>query len=336
MTSAPRLSQAEVAAFLADRYGDVDELEPLGGGFWSAAYAFSAQGRQLVIRFGTEPSWYEADRAARSFDSPDLPVPEVLEIGEALGVVFAVSERRYGGYLESVSPAQAETSGPMLCRLLEGLFLVPKSSDLPVDWYGPDAGSQPSWRQWVMNALVDDPDRPAHGWRAQLEVDPHLGPLLSACERRIAELLDACPERRDLVHSDLLHGNVLVTEDASRVTAVFSWKCSARGDFLYDTAWCTFWGAIHPGVAAADPWRRVLTSEVIAAESGALTDAAARHHCYELQIGASHLGWNTWVGDAAALAQNAELLAEVLERGPLPVPNQLSGSPAATSLPRDR
>ena len=49
-------------------------------------------------------------------------------------------------------------------------------------------------------------------------------------------LAEACPERRDLVHGDLLHGNVLVSPDARRVQAVLSWKCSVRGDFLFDAA----------------------------------------------------------------------------------------------------
>jgi aminoglycoside phosphotransferase (APT) family kinase protein len=40
-----------------------------------------------------------------------------------------------------------------------------------------------------------------------------------------------------VLHGDLLHGNVLNSQDAKRITAVFSWKCSQRGDFLFDTAW---------------------------------------------------------------------------------------------------
>jgi thiamine kinase-like enzyme len=38
-----------------------------------------------------------------------------------------------------------------------------------------------------------------------------------------------------LVHSDLLHYNVLVAAD--RVTAVLDWGSSLYGDFLFDLAW---------------------------------------------------------------------------------------------------
>src|SRR5690606_35877704 len=116
---------------------------------------------------------------------------------------------------------------------------------------------------------------------------------------------------------DLLHGNVLVHPTTHRITAVLSWKCSVRGDFLYDAAWCTFWSSFHPGVAAADPLGRLLRA--LRSEPEALVDAAARHHCYELHIGFTHLGWNLWTGDRASLAATARRLAEVLNRGPLPL-----------------
>ena len=129
-------------------------------------------------------------------------------------------------------------------------------------------------------------------------------------------LAEACPERRDLVHGDLLHGNVLVSPDARRVEAVLSWKCSVRGDFLFDAAWCSFWAPFHPGMTAADPLSGLLRAPDVRAEPGALRDAATRHHCYELHIGFTHLGWNVWTGNQAALAATARRLAEVLERGP--------------------
>jgi hypothetical protein len=47
-----------------------------------------------------------------------------------------------------------------------------------------------------------------------------------------------------------------------------------------------------------------------------LEDAALRHHCYELQIGASHFGWNVWRGDQDTLRAVADRTAEILERGP--------------------
>jgi aminoglycoside phosphotransferase (APT) family kinase protein len=168
-----------------------------------------------------------------------------------------------------------------------------------------------------MGGFVDDPRRHVSGWRKKLAADANIDALFRSCELRVGELTESCPERDDLVHGDLLHANVLINEDASRVNAVFSWKCSTRGDFLFDTAWCTFWGAFHPGVAAADIFHRIVREPSIADDPGGLDGAAERHHCYELQIGARHLGWNAWVGDQAALEAVAAHTAVILERGPL-------------------
>ena len=113
---------------------------------------------------------------------------------------------------------------------------------------------------------------------------------------------------------------MLVAEDASRPNAVFSWKCSLRGDFLFDTAWCTFCSAIwYPGIAAADPWDCVRRDPSVRDDADAWADASERHHCYELHIGLTASARNAWVGDPEVVRQIATYLAEVLERGPLRV-----------------
>ena len=305
-----RLSTDEVAAFLATRHGGepVRDLEALSGGFWSSAFAYRAgDGRELVARFGNLLDGFEADRAAMAYASSELPVPDVLEIGTAFDGSYAISVRSHGRFLEDVRPDEADVAGPTIVALLGALHAVPAD----------DAGvAHDAWRRFLLDGLVDDPSRTVHGWRRRLADDPDLDRLFRACQARVHDLSEACPERRDVVHGDLLHRNVLVSEDASRVNAVFSWKCSVRGDFLFDTAWCTFWSHLHPGIAAADVWRRVTSSGWAAADPGGLVDARARHHCYELHIGASHLGWLAWTGDDTGLLALAEHTAMLLEQGP--------------------
>jgi aminoglycoside phosphotransferase (APT) family kinase protein len=295
----------EIQALLTDRHGGpVTDLTPLRGGFWSSAYSYVADGRELVLRLGSMREGFEADRAAMAYASPDLPVPEVVEIGDAFGASYAISVRHHGGFLEDLDPALARTGGDTLLRLLLALRAAPVQPSDRTD----------HWREWLLSCLVDDPRRTVSGWRASITADPALDRTYTACEQRIGDLVDVCPQRSDLVHGDLLHQNVLITPDASRVTAVFSWKCSLRGDFLYDVAWCTFWGdSFYPGIAAADPWGRVLAA---LEGSDALTDAALRHHCYELHVGATHLAWNTWVKNEENLTRTAEHTAHLLERGP--------------------
>ena len=315
-----RVSQRQAQEFLAGTYGAVEELRPLHGGFWSSAFAFSHAGRELVLRFGPRSDWFEAERAASAFASPDLPVPEVVALGEAFDAAYAISVRCHGINLEDVRPDQSEAVGPLLASLLAALFNVPKRSDLPVGWHWRPARDDLTWRGWLAERLVDDPRQEVHGWRATLAAQRDVDRIYRAAAARVGDLIEACPERRDLIHGDLLHANVLVAEDASRPNAVFSWKSSLRGDFLFDTAWCTFCSAIwYPGIAAADPLGCVRREPSIRDDADAWIDAAARHHCYELHIGLTALAWNAWVGDADVLQQIATHLAVVLESGPQPV-----------------
>ena len=142
----------------------------------------------------------------------------------------------------------------------------------------------------------------------------HAGPVLEVCIARFADLLPDCPERRDLVHGDLLHQNVLLSAAATSVSGIFSWKCSALGDFLYDVAWCTLWGRWHPVIGATDVWERTLDAQDLSVPD--LHNAAIRHHCYELHIAATHMGWFVKTGETEALRWLLALTQEILDRGP--------------------
>lgn len=299
-----RPSDGDVIEFLRAHHGaEPTDLELLSGGFWSAAFGYRVGGDELVLRVNDGPDGFRSDEAAMAYGSARLPVPEVFAIGEGFGRWFAISRRHHGRFLESVGADEAAVLGPTVVDLLAALRSVP------------DAGEPTRpWREFLLDGLTDRPGSHTAGWRARLAADPAVDRTFHACDARVRELLEACPDRRELVHGDLLHFNVLVSPTADAVTAVFSWKCSTRGDALYDLAWCTFWGRWHPGIGALDLWDRVLP----ALPADASVDAAVRHHAYELQIGASHLGWYAATGDADSLAWTARQLDELLERGPRP------------------
>lgn len=293
----PLVSLDEARSFLERYHGfAVDDIEEMSGGAWSSAFGYRAGDDELVARFGRERSWYEYDRRMHAFASEDLPIPRVRDVGDAMdGLCFAISERAFGRFLEDIDPEESEALSAVVARLLRALREAPAEE---VDY---------TWRQWLLFGL----DREGFNaeWWARIAEDPSVAPIADAAQSRIRELLDSCPEKRELVHGDLLSRNVLVSEDVSALRAVFSWKCSARGDALYDIAWLTFWGAWGlPGIAAIDPWS-------LRTDGGA-PDAAIRHHCYELHIGATHLCWNVQIDDPAGLEAIARQLAELLESGP--------------------
>ena len=216
----------EAAGFLAERYaGQARDVAELGGGDWSRAFSFRLEGRDLVARFGRYGEDFARDQQAMALSGPDLPVPDVLETGSALGGAYAVSERRFGVFLETLDAARWRRLLPALLRALDALRDAPAldaGERAALALRAPQAaGGSSSWPE-----LEDQPGQRVSGWRAVLARSAELDGLFTAGERAVSGLLDACPEIRHVLHRDLLNRNVLVAGDGSRLTAVFDWAAT--------------------------------------------------------------------------------------------------------------
>ena len=312
----PKPQAEQVAAWLARQHeGTITDFAPLKGGFWSSAFSYRVGNDELVLRLSEMSEGFASDKAAMQFASAQIPVPDVIAVGEGLGLHYAISRRHYGRFLESIAPHEAEAAGAALATLLQAMRQAEPARSDRVNWYAGADAANLSWHDWLKGGLGGNGEpAPNSGW-AKLAANPSLDALFKRCKSRIEGLLPACPERRDLIHGDLLYKNVLIAEDLSRVMAIFSWKCSALGDFLYDVAWCTLWGRWCPAIAQTNLWQRTLEAPDLSEDD--LRDAPLRHHCYELQIAASHLGWFAWTGEEKELAKLAGVVEQLLERGPL-------------------
>ncbi len=299
----------EAAGFLAGRYeGRACHVSELGGGDWSRAFSFRLGGRDLVARFGRYGEDFARDQQAMAFAGPDLPVPAVLETGSALGGAYAISERCFGVFLETLDESRWRRLLPALLRGLDALRRVRppgaggEAAGGPAG--GPAAGASASadgaaipasWREWLRSGLADRPGGRVSGWTAALARQDGLSELFADGERAFSALLGTCPEIRHMVHGDLLNRNVLVAPDGSRLTGVFDWGCSAYGDFLYEAAWFTFWAPWHPGLAAID-FRSVIRGHY-RATGVAVPRFSERLRCYELHIGLTNLAYCAFTGD---------------------------------------
>ena len=66
----PQADLDAVAAWLEARHGSVEGLEPLSGGFWSAAYGYRAGGESLVLRLSDSAEGFDIDAAAAAEAAP--------------------------------------------------------------------------------------------------------------------------------------------------------------------------------------------------------------------------------------------------------------------------
>jgi hygromycin-B 4-O-kinase len=123
-------------------------------------------------------------------------------------------------------------------------------------WGADGTAPFPSWQAFLLDVGADRPTDRIAGWRTNLERSPTgTAPFDEAC-RRLQTLVAYSPRERHLIHSDLLHFNVLVADD--RITGVFDWGCGLYGDFLYDLAWFCFWAPWYTAWDAIDFRRAAL------------------------------------------------------------------------------
>lgn len=246
------VDEGRVAAFLAERFGGpVKDVEPVQQGEWSKAFFFHQAGRDYVVRVGAYLEDFAKDRLAAGYRSPELPIPSILEIGEAFGGHYAISERLFGEYVDGLDEAQMRAVLPSLFAALDAMRRVDLSTTAGYGAWGADGTAPfPSWQHALLDVAVDRPTARVTGWRERLVSSPTGAEPFDEAYRRLQTLVAYSPEERHLIHSDLLHFNVLVSAD--RVTGVFDWGCGMYGDFLYDLAWICFWAPWYTAWQAVD------------------------------------------------------------------------------------
>jgi hygromycin-B 4-O-kinase len=163
-----------------------------------------------------------------------------MEIGEALGGFYAVSERVHGRFLNALTGDEMRACLPGLLATLDAARRadVSASSGYGV-WDATGNAPHASWADALTAIGVDSPTHRTHGWRERMAAS-HVGigqfDEALACLRSLAASM---PAGRHLLHNDLLASNVFVEGD--RITGVIDWGCGMYGDFLYDLALLAFW-----------------------------------------------------------------------------------------------
>ena len=291
-------------AFLADHLDSVPaDVVLIGEGAWSRCFGFRRSDDELVIRFGKHVDDFEKDRWAYRYATPDLPIPEVIEVGPYGDGYYAISTRVHGMPLEDVSPAQWRAVVPSLVAALEAMRTTDISSTTGVGGWGCNGNaSLARWSEHLLAVDADTPDRRTYGWRKRLADSSPQGEaafrwgydLLKAVAR------DSVP--RCLLHCDLINRNVLV--DNARISGIFDWGCSLYGDHLYELAWFEFWAPWSPQLDV--PYLRS-SLEARWHDVGYIPeDKDARLMACYLHIGLDHLAYNAYLGDWATLLATAD------------------------------
>jgi hygromycin-B 4-O-kinase len=306
MARGPAGDITPVRALLRARFAmDAADVEPLAGGEFSRAFAFTAGGRAYVLRLSAYPhaaeSFAKDEWAGRHFAGPALPIPRVVAIGQDGGDHFAISERAIGRRLEEASPAERAATLPALLDTLDAIGRADvRASRGYGTWDESGDGTAASWRDFLAAVIEDRDEGFYRGWHALFRDSFLEREVFEAAYRRMLRLVPYCPEGRALVHGDLHYDNILA--EGGRVTAIIDWGNALYGDPLYDVAWFgrpTAWGP-----PLIDP-------ATLRARYGAMPRYRERVTCYEYFLGLDDLRFYARTGRRG---QYEEMRAHLLAR----------------------
>ncbi len=316
MNASEGVNLQQAHSFLVDKLQLIPvELTLIGEGAWSRCFGFRQGGQALAIRFGNHVDDFEKDQVAYRYATPDLPIPEVYEIGEAFGGYYAISTRVHGVPLEAVSAAEWCGLVPAVVAALEAMRTADLSDTTGFGgWDTTRNGGGASWSSRLLTVNTDVPAMRTHGWRAKLATLPE-GDAAFTWGYDLLKQVARDDVPRALLHCDLVNRNVLV--DAGKLAGVFDWGCSVYGDHLYELAWFEFWAPWMPQLdigylraALETHWQAIGYVPNHKAERLAA--------CY-LHIGLDHLGYNAYLGDWPTLLATAErmrtLVTEITGNG---------------------
>ncbi|MEZ0327917.1 MAG: phosphotransferase family protein [Fimbriimonas sp.] len=270
---------------------DVTNVEPLQGGHWSQCFAFRANDRDLVIRFGQHLEDFKKDQLAAQHASNDLPIPEVLEIGSTETGHFCVSKRAYGEMIDNLDEPKMQAIVPALLRALDALRNI-----------DPWVEQTASWQDQLLS--VDEENDRVFGWHDNMAQANRTEPYQKTLAYLKANLPTATHDH--LIHNDLLHFNVLTADN--RITAVIDWGNAVRGDFLYDLAMFSFYAPYFPAMKNID-W---LTEAKKHYQKISLDvpDFEQRIRCCEAHLALSGMAYNAFKLNWEGFDWNADRIRE--------------------------
>lgn len=303
------LTIAEVERFLTTRFGDdIADVSPIAHGEWSRAFAYRDGDAERVVRFSALADDFHKDRLAMRYATAALPIPAIIEIGEAGDGFYAISQRARGGFLDELDAAVMRATLPALFAACDAMREADCSAFTGYGPWGADGhAAHPTWRAALLDVAHDRPGERTHGWRARLDASPTGSAPFDTAFGQMGALLDACPEERHLIHGDLLNFNVLV--QPCRIEAVIDWGCAMYGDLLYDLAWFLYWAPWYPA------WREIDFREEAANHYASIRLSVPHFEerliCYQIHIGLAAQAYNAFKGRWHALAETAARTREV-------------------------
>lgn len=309
MAQKPYIAAQDTLQFLQEKLNlDVTDLTLLSGGDWSQAYSCIHQHQKYVLRWCHSSETFEKDAAASLLSSEAMPVPKVISAGRQFETYFAITEFAEGQFIDKLTAAEVHNTLPALFDLFDALRTTDLSRTSGYGgWDKEGRGSHKSWKEFLLGVTNYDPQDHTKGWYVALAQSTVGTQIFDDLVPQFEALVEKCPAVRELIHSDLLNYNLLVSD--AKMSGVIDWQCSLYGDSLYDVAWFIFYESWYPEFASIQLGKKLRAHfEATAADASNIQD---RLLCYQLHIGLGSIAYNTFKKDWKGVQEVADYTLKI-------------------------
>jgi len=191
------------------------------------------------------PDNFYRDKTSNQWSSPHLPIPEIIKIDSYQNHYYAISPFFQGEPFENLLVAALEQTLPDFLSMMTALQTINLDSIKGFGRLIPTGqGAYVSWTEALLDVNNDHPYNLNHGWKKILSEIPEMQLKFNYFYKKLSELVQFCPSKKSLIHSDLLYQNLLVHD--FKISAVLDWGCAMVGDPVYDIALIAFFEPWFP------------------------------------------------------------------------------------------
>jgi len=235
-THKTRIEQEAVISFLESHNKEpVSNIEIVAGGEGSQAFSFESNREDLILRMNrhSEEGFKKDEYAFNNFESQEIPIPEINEIGKTEDdQYFAISKKVNGKMFKNLSLEELNEALPSLFSVLDAIHSIDVSDSGGYGkWNSEGVGENQSWKDMILSV-----DMYAKHMFENSILEKEVWDKIYD---RLVELTQYCPEEKYLIHGDYTTDNIIAKN--GKVEGVLDWADSRYGDYLYDIAPLSFW-----------------------------------------------------------------------------------------------
>lgn len=233
-----KIANEVVLNFLKSNFApDTQSLTTIKEGETSQAFSFSSKTGEFVIRVHSKKHGFEKDKYAHDhFNSRSVPIPKTFQIGQLNDkFYYSITEKAEGKIIDHFEKEEICKFIPEFISVLDSIHGFDIDDTHFGDWEIDGKAPETSWKNYLLKLIEE-----FGAYENKTPEDTLLEPVVvQKILARYKQLIDYCPNVRQLVHGDYGFNNLL--SNAQKITGVIDWELSKYGDFLYDVAWLSFW-----------------------------------------------------------------------------------------------